>query len=194
MAPNDMSMAQQIPFQPHYSSIALDPVYLNNLPYINKTAGPWQIIMKGQFTGSLFDFDLNFNSTLSGWGSGTSGQQHGADYLVFQDGGRSHSGSSANVIAGSATWQSNLRVYMPNQEGFYLTIKRDSASGRITIQFLMYDGALAYSVTTLNAIPMTNAAYFHMYVNSGAFKWYKGALVDPAGTATFADWDQAFDP
>lgn len=181
-------------YQPRYSSIALDPNYLNNLPNLNKTSSSWQIIMKGQFTGSLFDFDLNFNSTLSGWGTGTSGQQGGTDFLVFQDGGRSHSGSSPNVVASSATWQSNLRVYMPNSEGFYLTIQRNAASGKITVSFYMYDGTLLYSVQTLNAIPLTNAAYFHMYVNSGAFKWYKGALVDPAGTATIGEWDTAFDP
>jgi hypothetical protein len=161
---------------------------------MNKTAGPWQIIMKGTFSGSLFDFDLNFNSTLTGWGAGTaSGQQGGTDFLVFQDGSRSHTGSSASVIASSATWPSNLRVYMPNTEGFYLVVKRNS-DGKITIQFFMYDGTLLYQVVTLSTISMTNASYFHMYVNSGSFKWYKGALVDPAGTATIGDWDCAFDP
>ena len=74
-----------------------------------------------------------------------------------------------------------------------MTIKRDASNGKLTVTFWKYDGTPVYFLTTINAIPQTNAAYWHMYVNSGSFKWLKGALCDPAGTATFADWDAAYD-
>ena len=86
---------------------------------------------------------------------------------------------------------------MTNMAGFYLTVRRDNATGCITITFrgtLQGSDTAEYTVITASSIAMNNPSYWHMYVNSGSFKWYKGALVDPAGTATFADWDQAFDP
>ena len=166
---------------------------MSALPGMSKTTGSWTIIWKAVFTGTLMDFDVDFNSNLSGWGTSVSGQQNGTDNLVFQDGGRSHSGSSASVIAGGATWPATFATYTKNAAGYYFMVRRDNSTGKITLTWLGPEGS-QYIVTTNSAIPMTQASFFHIYVNSGSFKYHKGALVDPSGTASFSDWDAAYDP